>query len=169
MENTYSPKDEDLMQIITVLDSIYSLYAHLADIKVKETDVVIKGNVDELKNLVDEQNIIIINLGKLENKRQTLVDDYCKKEGLDSSKITISDLIKIGPYKEELKKLQDGINEKINDVVKYNKKNGMLISKALDFVDKSYNLIKSALTSDGGLYNQGGRGKNSISIIDRKV
>ena len=101
---------------------------------------------------------MILQLAKLEENREKLVEKISEELGIDADDITVTELEKVLP-KDQSKELA-GCRERMTGIFRDLKSssdlNSKLIKNSLDYIDFSVNILSNA-GSSGDLYGKSGQ------------
>lgn len=148
-------------KLIEILDKEMSIYEGVLKLANEKTDVIIAGKVSELEGITKLEQSSIIKLSKLEEERETLVEQLAAELNVKPSELTLKSLIKQLP-KEQSKRLKscyDELPKIFNDLRNANVLNSKLIRNSLDYIDFSINV----LTNSGSTGNYGISGQPNDS------
>ncbi len=161
-----------LENLIKILEFEKRYYLKLIDISTKKTDIIIKGDIVELKNITEQEQIMVSQILKGEQTRISIVEQLAKIFKVDSENLTVTQIIdKIGS--KHRKKISDKrleMKRSIEELKSINDKNSELIKNAIDYIDFSINLLTGA-----GVYSTNysgfgeGRREQSRSLLDLKL
>jgi hypothetical protein len=160
-------------ELINLLNSEYKVYVDIYEIAKKKKDVLVKGQVKELENLLKVEETLVIKMGKLENLREQNLLDIASSLNIKVEDINVSNIVKkIDPlYQKELKQSQENLVKIIDDIKNINEINTKLIQNSLEFIDFSINVFANA--SESGENNYGSSGKvneqKTKTILDMKL
>lgn len=131
---------DNLIKIFEYENKLYEQILEKADYK---TDLIIKGDVDSLQEMVVKEQKIINELEKLENAREQIVAQIARKAGKKSEELTVSYLIELLPRDkaEKLSSVRDSLKKTIEKLQSQNDLNQKLINNAMDYVNFSLNLL----------------------------
>jgi hypothetical protein len=159
-------------KLIKVLEQETKIYDDLLKISKDKTNIIIEGKVSELESIVKLEQSIILNMSKLEDLRETLVEKLSSSMGLDASEITISTLASRvnDSYAQKLRACQQTMSATINELKDTNSLNTKLIKNSLEYIDFSINVL-SAADPAGNIYGNTGEvnGSKKRSLIDMKL
>lgn len=129
--------------LIKVLDYENKLYGQLLSMAESKTDVVVKGDIAKLQELVGKEQKFIGELGKLKDVREQILDQISRTTGVKSEDLTLSKLAELLPKEqsERLIRIRDNLQETIDKLKAKNDLNQQLIRNALEYVDFSLNLL----------------------------
>src|SRR5690554_965294 len=85
---------EDILRgILSSMEKERDYYEELNELSNRKTDIIIDKKIKDLETIVDLEERIIVNIGKLEADRQELVDRLAGIRDVDPESITLSSLI----------------------------------------------------------------------------
>lgn len=161
-----------LSQLEEILENEATLYSQILSIGNQKTDIIIKGKVNELSALVEQEQEIVAKLTKLELSRNTISSLLHKELNLSNTEITLTELISHvkGKHASSLMAKKDRLLDTLNSVKKINDENGKLIDNSLEFIDFSINVLSNA-ADPGNNYTQVGyaNGSGKSSMFDMKL
>lgn len=163
-------------QLITRLEEILEnetiLYSQILNLGIKKTDIIIKGKVNELAALVEQEQDIVSRLSKMELEREKVTLAINKELSLPDKEMTLAHVIN-GTGESHASILADSQN-KLLDILKQvkrvNDENGRLINNSLEYIEFSINVLSSA-TNPGNNYNPVGYSDaaRKSSMFDMKL
>lgn len=131
-----------LIEKMRELTDVHEQAYQLANAK---KDVLIKGDIDSLAKIVQQENGIIRKMSMLEAERQQIVIDLVQQLGIASHEpMRLSDLLASlpnSPLKEELQDLFRRLSKLLLDLQQLNELNQQLIENSLAFVNYSLELF----------------------------
>ena len=148
-------------------------YLELNELSTRKTDIIIEKKIKDLEKIVDLEQGIIVNIGKLEADRQELVDRLAGIKGVDPESITLSTLIEYsdGDIRDRFQTLQDDFVRIIDRQSHLNEINEKLIRTNLEYINMAINLMVGDGTS-GQVYQREGRtkkGGQNRNLFDSKA
>ncbi|MBD8004673.1 flagellar protein FlgN [Bacillus norwichensis] len=128
--------------LIVNLTKQYQLHESLLRNALKKTEVLKKGDVDSLQEIMREEQKLAAAITMMENERQTAAQSFLKKSA--DSQITIVDCIKaaVPEAAETLKALQDQLVSVIAKLQEQNELNQQLIYQTLQFVNINLDVLQ---------------------------
>jgi flagellar biosynthesis/type III secretory pathway chaperone len=125
--------------LISVMEKLLKLHQSLYELSVKKTDIVIKGDLDALQQILKDEQTHIAAIGKFEVERQKMVEAILP--GVE--KPTISDSMEAadGAEKEALSQLRTELIEIVAKIKDQNELNQQMIHQSLQFVHLTMNLV----------------------------
>ncbi len=151
-----------IKKLIDILNKEAAIYEGILKLSKEKTDVIVKGKVTELEGITRAEQAMILQLGKLEEERETLVGELAGQLGKKPEEITVSELEKVLPedQSKELKECSSKMTGLINEVRDTNGVNSRLIRNSLDYIDFSINILSSA-GSAGDIYGKSGQSNDA--------
>lgn len=160
-----------LSQLEEVLKNEVALYSQILSIGRQKTDIIIKGKVNQLAILVEQEQEIVAKLAKLELSRDNVSSLIHKELQLPNKEITLTELLShIDKSRADaLKSKQQKLLDVLAELKTVNDENGKLINNSLDYIDFSINVLSNA-ANPGNNYTQAGYndGTNK-SMFDMKL
>lgn len=164
---------EILMGILSSMEKERDFYLELNELSTRKTDIIIEKEIKDLEKIVDLEQGIIVNIGKLEADRQELVDRLAGIKDVDPESITLSTLIEYsdGDIRDRFQTLQDDFVRIIDRQSHLNEINEKLIRTNLEYINMAINLMVGDGTS-GQVYQREGRtkkGGQNRNLFDSKA
>lgn len=125
--------------LISTMKKLLKLHQSLLELAAKKTDIVIKGDMDALKQIMKDEQVHIAAIGKFESERQRLAEVMVS----GMSQPTIMDCINVAESddKDQLHQLRTEILDLVSRIKEKNDLNQQLIYQSLHFVNLSLSLI----------------------------
>jgi flagellar biosynthesis/type III secretory pathway chaperone len=144
-------------ELITVLDQENRVFDSILKISKSKTNIIVEGKVSELENVVKLEQSLVLQMGRLEDMREKLVEKLAVHLRIKPSDITISELMKYieSEQAQKLKSFQDALCTTVNELKNSNELNAKLIKNSLVYIDFSINLFASVHT-EGNNYGSTG-------------
>lgn len=135
---------EDLM---TTLEAEITEYHKLLELTKKKTPIIVKGDMEQLRIVTDEEQSVADAIQALDVKRASITKDIANVINKDVESLKLSVLIEIlAKQPNEQKRLAD-ITDRLKTVVDsvkmINSQNRDLVQHSLEMVEFDLNLIKS--------------------------
>lgn len=148
--------------LISVLDKETAMYEGILKLSKNKTDVIVKGKVTELESITRLEQSMILQLGKLEEEREKLVDTIAAELKMKASDVTLAGLEKLFPkvQADKLKACHNKLPTLVKDLGEANVLNSKLIKNSLDYIDFSINILTGTGATDN---NYGYSGQSSDS------
>jgi flagellar biosynthesis/type III secretory pathway chaperone len=161
-----------LKEILETLDRETRVYSSILKMSKDKTRLIVEGRVSELENIVKLEQTFLMQLGRLDNERSSLIEKLAGEFGISSSELTISALQgKIDAAQaDELHKCQTNMTGIIDELKGTNELNSRLIKNSLEFIDFSINLL-TGTDNVGNIYGSAGVSNTSKkrSLLDIKL
>ncbi|HHU70180.1 MAG TPA: flagellar protein FlgN [Thermoanaerobacterales bacterium] len=161
-----------LRELAEVLKEELAIYREILAVSEKKTDVLIKGDIKQLDEIVKTEERLILSIGRQEDLRYKILLDLEKEAGIDAGSATLSEIIeKLGAGEDYgFSKIQQETIEVLTKLEKVNDHNSILLKKSLNSLNSTIELITSSLESETGVYSdKDKKEKKSKSIVDYKV
>ncbi len=133
--------------LITVLNDQNEEYKELLKLSKNKTDIIIKGDMDGLREIISSEQQYIDKVANYEKKRIEIVNDIAIVLNKDVEYLTVKEIVKLlsGQKKEQqkLSQARDDLRRTLKDMVKINDMNKKLIEDSLEMVNFNINLINS--------------------------
>jgi hypothetical protein len=125
--------------LISIMEKLLKLHQSLLELSVKKTDIVIKGDMEGLNQILKDEQAHITAIRKFESERQKCAEAILP--GMD--KPTISECIEAvdGVEKDMLIQLRTDLLEMVSKIKEKNDLNQQMIHQSLQFVHLTMNLI----------------------------
>jgi len=159
--------EELLIRLEEILKDETILYSQILNIGNKKTDIIVKGKVNDLAVLIEQEQDIVSKLSKMELERDVITSAIHKELGLPDEKMTLTQLISHikGSHATTLMEKQNTLLDTLGVVKSVNDQNGKLINNSLEYIEFSINVLSNA-ANPGNNYNQVGysdaAGKSSM-------
>ncbi|MDI6602211.1 MAG: flagellar protein FlgN [Thermoanaerobacteraceae bacterium] len=156
----------NMHELLSILEREFQVYKNLYELGLKKKEVLIKGKVNELDEIVNAEQACIAAVSKLEDEREKWLKNY-SMTGMED----VHDAIENSADDEKGKfvEFQERFKKLLQDVAEVNEHNQALIEQALEYIEFSINLIGDAITSDKATYDNKGTYKKSSALFDEKI
>ncbi len=159
-------------RLLDNMDTQMAVYDKLLSLACEKQSVLVKGDLAELEKITKAEEILILQVGRLEEQRMALHQQLANHFSLSPSELTLSELIKRTEDKGAVTKLQQlstDMTGKLSDLGEANKANSELVQNSLDFVNFSLSILANVDLKPG--YNGKSEEKKTVSakIFDRKI
>lgn len=162
---------EILDSYLEVMESQNVLYGELLDLAKIKQPVLINGEIKKLENVTKKEQNIIIQVGRLEEKRitlhQALANHFCiKPEELNAKKF--AELVK-DDYRSKVQDITESLQKIVFELEKLNSANTALLEQSLEYVNFSLNLLTGFDNNPTYGVNEEDKIKTTAKIFDRKL
>lgn len=127
--------------LLTILNKELDLYKEIAELVKKQTDIIKKGDIDGLNELLKTQQKYVTSITVLEEERQKeLARIFPGKRELP----TITNCIEMAVDQEkvQLTRVYDDLMSVLQKIREINELNQQLLEQSLEFVNFSMNLLR---------------------------
>ena len=136
-----------LENLIDVLDKENAEYEKLIVLAEDKTPTIIKGDVESLSKITEDEQEIVGRIQSMEKQRIKVLADVANVVNRDVETLKLIDLIQmLEKMPEQQKKLKD-IHERLKETTEklrlLNDKNQLLLADKLDMVDFNLNMIRA--------------------------
>lgn len=155
-------------ELITVLEEEDKIYKMLMTLSTEKTPIIIKGNLEKLKEITGIEQALVEKLVRMEKRRTDVVDDMALVLNKKVEDLTVRNIVKMLEGQEEEKKrlslVHDSLKQTLDGISRLNEMNMNLINSSLEMVEFNINMLK-------GLYqapetgNYGRDAYNTQSIL----
>ncbi|MCQ1528590.1 flagellar protein FlgN [Lutispora saccharofermentans] len=164
---------DNLDKIILCLENQKNIYEKLLSLSMEKKDAIIEGKVNELDNFIKLEGNLILEIGKLEDERDSTAEALARELGCSRENLTISYIcneVKDSRC-DHLKQVAGSIGNTLNQLKEINDLNGELIEQSLEYINFSINLISDSMEGQNVIYE----GKpeeskdNNVRLFDAKI
>ncbi len=164
--------------LIEVLNKECSEYEGLLKLSTEKTAYIIKGDLQNIQRITDEEQIWVGHLNRLEKQRVEVTTDIASVLNKDVATLKITNLIEMLSARPAEQEQLSGAVERLQQVVykmrEINERNRMLIEHSLELVEFDLNLLQSLKNApqtanyNRGAYNAGNTMGVSYKGFDAK-
>ena len=134
--------------LVDVLDKEGSAYEELLGLSSRKTTVIIKGDLEALAEITDEEQCIIGNIQGLEKQRVEAMTDIANVLNMDVNSLKLTDLIQVlekrPTEQKNLAMQRDRLAQVADHVRRVNGQNQELLRSSLEMVQFEMNIIQAA-------------------------
>ena len=144
-------------ELINVLEQENVVYEDILKISKNKTNIIVEGKVKELESIVKLEQSLVLQMAKLENNRENLVEKLSQELKIKPEDITISGLVKYLKAGEagKLKGVQDKLGDTLKELRNANELNSKLIKSSLEYINFSVNILGDASSGSNNYGNDG--------------
>lgn len=154
-------------ELLAVLSKMLSIYQALLTLTKQKHDVLVAAKSHELEAVTKQEEILILQVGKLEDLRGKLVSELMASHGITGGEVSLAELYKMA--RPEVVEQFDSISKKFGavaaEIEPLNKINTELIQQALGFINYNINILSQTVA--GPTY--AAKGQVNQQIIQRKA
>lgn len=159
-------------KLVVALNQILEIYQALLQLSRKKKEILIAANPQELEKLTKQEEMLIIQAGKLEKLRLVAMQGLVVELGISPDQVVMSALIKYADSTTaaKLSEIFQAFTEITGELNKLNELNEKLIRQSLDFVSYNINILsQSKADTTYAPQRQESVGKSGRTILDAKV
>lgn len=153
---------EQWEELIAVMNKMLGIYQAILTLSQEKHDILVAAKAHELEMVTNQEEILILQVGKLENLRISLVSQLLANCGIvegDGSLLQLQGLA-TPIVAAELEKLSKEFGHIMTATAPINKLNTELIKQALNFVNYNINLLSQ--TAVGTTYEGQGQTRQEV-------
>lgn len=138
-------------RLYEVLDNLVNLHRALYTLAVQKKDVLIKGDIDALNQITQQEQKLIKAVNATESARVQIVQDIFHEKGLSLTEHTLLELMKTLTGVEEksrLKEYREELIRIVSELREANELNQQLLEQSLSFVNHTLDLLTDTPEDD---------------------
>ena len=136
-----------LENLIDVLDRENTEYEALVGLADQKTPIIVKGDIDSLGKITEDEQEIVGRIQKMEKSRKEVLADIANVVNRDVETLKLINLIQMLEKRPDQQQLLVEVQEKlkgtVNRLKEVNEKNQMLLEDALDMVGFNLNMLRA--------------------------
>ena len=136
-----------LENLIEVLDKENTEYKKLIELADKKTSTIVKGDLESLAKITDDEQVIVGRVQGMEKQRTKVLADIANVVNRDVETLNLSNLIQMLEKMPEQQKMLIGIHKELTETMDrlrlINNKNQLLLTERLEMVDFNLNMIRA--------------------------
>lgn len=136
-----------LENLIDVLDREHFEYEKLLILAEKKTSAVVKGDVDSLSKITEDEQAIVGRIQTMEKQRTKVLADVANVVNRDVETLKLIDLIqmlaKVPDQQEKLRDVQERLEKTTEQIRTQNEKNQLLLQEKLEMVEFNLSMIRA--------------------------
>lgn len=153
--------------LISVLEQENSEYEILLELSRKKTPVIIKGDIERLQEITDEEQNVIDRISHLEKKREEHIHDIANVINKDVELLKLENLVRMlekSPKEQKwLSEVHDKLRVTLSQMRNVNAQNKELLEEALGMVEFDLNLLQAMKRApETANYNKGAYSAGSV-------
>lgn len=159
-------------KLVTLLAEMADIYRAILELSRQKRDILIAVKPKELETVTKQEELLILQVGKLEAARSKLMQQLTAASGVSADSLTLTDIRKLaGPaVAESLDKIAADFDRIMAELAPVNQLNAELIQRALGFINYNINLLTQSTA--GPTYAPQGQSAPDgqlRKLVDRKV
>lgn len=158
-------------QLKMVLEQEIDVYKNILDLSIKKTDIVVNGHIKKLEEITEEEQRLIIKIGKLEDIRENVMYNMKKELGIEEE----LNMTMLNEYLEEsdnefIENLKNQLMYILNQLKERNVLNGSLINDSLEYINLNIDLLtNSTIDNTYDDRQKGSKGVQARRMFDTKA
>ena len=136
-----------LENLIDVLDKEHYEYEKLLILAEKKTSTIVKGDVDSLSKITEDEQEIVGRIQTMEKQRTKVLADVANVVNRDVETLKLIDLIqmlaKVPDQQEKLRDVQERLEKTTEQIRMQNEKNQLLLQEKLEMVEFNLSMIRA--------------------------
>lgn len=146
--------------LIEILGQECTEYEGLLEISQKKTPVIIKGDLEELQKITDEEQSLASKVANLERKRSEVYADIANVINKDVKTLKLNHLITMLENRPAERDALAGVHDRLQSAVRglqrVNEQNRELLANALEMIEFEMNLVQAMKAApETADYNKG--------------
>ena len=163
---------EQWQELLTVLNKMLTIYQTILLLSQQKKEILLAAKAKELEKVTQQEEILIVQAGKLEELRGKLVISIMASYGIQDGEISLEDLKKIAESAvvKELDVFSLEFSKVMTELAELNKLNAELVKQALGFINYNINVLSQ--TAVGPTYAPKGQSESTApqrKIFDARV
>lgn len=139
--------------LFTILNSEKEVYEQLIPISEKKTDILVRGDLKELEEITQEEQVLVEKVSAMGKKREEIIANIGIVLNRDAGTLDLSTLAELlakqPEERKQLAELHDSLKAVMRRLVSINEKNKNLIENSLEMIEFNMNFIQSTRMSPG--------------------
>ncbi len=150
-----------------ILEKESTEYEVLLGLSMNKTPIIVKGDLEELQKITDEEQLVVSRINRLELNREQVMKDIAGVMNMDVTTLKLTNLIKMLESRPQesgrLAQIHDKLQGIVANMKRVNEQNRELIANALELVEFDMNLLQSMKTApETANYNKGAYTAGSV-------
>ena len=134
--------------LVDVLDRECTMYEKLLGLSSRKTSVIVKGDLEALAEITDEEQCVIGKIASLDRKREVAMENIASVLNTDVNSLKLTDLIQVLEKRpvdqKNLATQRDRLALVADNVRRVNGQNQELLKSSLEMVQFEMNIIQAA-------------------------
>lgn len=138
-------------QLIDIFESQIQIFSAILETSYAKKDAIIKNDIENLKKVTDEENLLVGKNSKIEKIKTQLYKDIAFVLNKKDEDINLTKLIELTREQEECKKLieiKEETEKVLKEMKKINDQNQDLINISLEHIDFTMNFLRGAMSNE---------------------
>lgn len=133
--------------LLKVLREMLRIYQAILTLSQQKKQILIAAKAHELETVTKQEEILIVQVGKLEDLREKLVAEMLAAYGIKDGEVSFAELKKIAKPEivEQLERFTEEFGDIMAKMVPLNKLNTELIQQALRMINYNINILSQTV------------------------
>lgn len=157
--------------LVAVLSRILSIYQAILTLSQEKKEILVAAKSQELEKVTKQEEMLILQVGKLEELRRKLVSELMVAHGIGEGGSSLLQLqnIAMPAVATQLEEFRRKMSDIMAEITPLNKLNNELINQALGFINYNINILSQ--TAVGPTYAAKGQANEQTkrTVFDAKV
>ena len=140
-------------ELISTLKAEKAVYEELVPVSEKKTKILVKNDLEELKKITAQEQLLIDRAGVIGHKREEVIKNIGVVLNKTPEQLDLTSLTRLMAKQPEEKKtlaaLHDSLRTTMRRLVEVNERNKDIIENSLEMIEFNMNLIQSTRMSPG--------------------
>ncbi|MCI8291658.1 MAG: flagellar protein FlgN [Clostridia bacterium] len=140
-------------ELISTLKAEKAVYEELVPVSEKKTKILVKNDLEELKEITAQEQLLIDRAGVIGHKREEVIKNIGVVLNKTPEQLDLTSLTRLMAKQPEEKKtlaaLHDSLRTTMRRLVEVNERNKDLIENSLEMIEFNMNFIQSTRMSPG--------------------
>ena len=140
-------------ELISTLKAEKAVYEELVPVSEKKTKILVKNDLEELKKITAQEQLLIDRAGVIGHKREEVIKNIGVVLNKTPEQLDLTSLTRLMAKQPEEKKtlaaLHDSLRTTMRRLVEVNERNKDLIENSLEMIEFNMNFIQSTRMSPG--------------------
>jgi flagellar biosynthesis/type III secretory pathway chaperone len=159
-------------KLVAILTEMADIYRAILELSRRKREILIAVKPQELEAVTKQEELLILQVGKLEAARGKLIQQLAAASGVSADGLTLTDIKRLaGPaVAESLDKIAADFSRIMTELAPINQLNAELIQRSLGFINYNINILTQSTT--GPTYAPQGKNAPDAQIrklVDRKI
>jgi flagellar biosynthesis/type III secretory pathway chaperone len=157
-----------IARLVAVLTREQAVYSELVNVTALERETIVKGQLTELKVVVERKQAILARLARLEDRRLAWLRRYAHGSAVGFEGLTLARIIEVSEPKDRriLTRLHRGLTRRIQQLKELDQVTRALLDGILQSIDSS---LRYLLSEDNAGLMYGAQGSLQPSPVARQL
>lgn len=136
-------------KLTAVFIEILKLYQEVLEIGYRKRDVLVQNSVEDLIKITKEEDVLLIQLAKLDKMQKGMIKELSQIYGLGNKKVTLNQLSQMADQemKSNLINVEQELSKVVKELKELNEVNNQLVNQGLFIANYSLNLLTQTKAS----------------------